>query len=176
MSTRRTLTLDDVRALRAADGFHVWLDGESAELMLTKRNGRKPSRDPFDPPADREVSRRVRCNAGTTRTGSGGADYRPAPLRALALIVRPGDALVWCISENGNGYVRAARIPVGAFEDSPHDSYDALFVDELTVRVVRTGKDGRDKYVIDGLVMHYSVCPDNSARMTRPINKLPARD
>jgi len=166
MTEYKTLTAIDVRAIRGATSFYVYIDGHDAELTLSKRITRKQT-DPFTA-AERDASYRVLCNIGSTNTGSAGDSYTPGELQALGAIVRPGDALIWSFRSNGNGYVEHAIIPAGAMDETYHrGGYSALYVDELILTIAR-----RNKTVVRDLVMCRSITPDNTARMRRPINRL----
>jgi len=171
MTDRRTLTATDIRAMRAADSFALWIDGDIAQLRLGKRAKRAPS-DPFRSFATDEGKYDILCDLNSITTGSTCGLYTPPTLRALALIVRPGDCLRWAFRTNNNGYADAAIIPAGTLD---HDlrGYDRLFCDELVVTVIRRAKTGRETCILSEFVMAHSLTPDNSARMRRPVSKIP---
>lgn len=86
--------------------------------------------------------------------------------QALLQILRPGDQLDLYARENGNGYLKVARCDASDFgeEAKYHGNYQGLHLDECIVRMKRKGK-----VVVDGLVLDFSCCPDNSARAIRPV-------
>jgi hypothetical protein len=160
------LSAEDCAAIRGATSYVVWLQGETVQLTLTRKE-RTPARKDGYERTDLERSRTIVGAAGTLTRATFVQLYAQGAWQALARIVRAGDVLrFYAAEDNSNGYLRAASIPAGAMhEDGGHHAYgyDRLYVDECCVDVVRQGRR-----VVERLVLCYSICPQNSARAVEP--------
>lgn len=159
------LTQEDCAALRDATSYVVRLEGETCSLELTKRIEAK--REGFGR-TNVELERTIVGRAGSLTQAFFSEHYAGGAFQALGRIVRAGDVLrFYAYDDNSNDYLRAARIPDGALSYHP-GGYDRLYLDELCVDVYRPGRTGRDRKIVERLVLCHSVCPQNTARAVRP--------
>jgi hypothetical protein len=149
MSDYIALTLDDIRAMKQASRFSVRIDNDGAHVRLTKELPVRKT-GPFCGGGERqEVGREFNANIWSTTCGRFYASHCDGAWRALSLLARPGDMLLFEMRVNNNGYV-----------DKAH-----LFHDELLVTLLRRGKLGkRDITIVRDLVLMTSITPENSAR------------
>lgn len=159
------LTKDDCAALRAATSYVVRLEGEACSLELTKRV--EATREGFGR-TNVDLERTIVGRAGSLTQAFFSEAYAGGAFQALGRIVRAGDVLLfYAYEDNSNDYLRAARIPAEALSYHPA-GYDRLYLDELCVDVYRPGRTGRERKVVERLVLCHSVCPQNTARAVRP--------
>lgn len=163
-----TLSVEDCAAIRTATSYVVRLEGETASLELTRRT---MARERGYGRTSVELERTIRGSAGSLVQGLFMELYVSGSWKALAQLVRPGDTLRFYASDdNSNGYLRAACIPAGAMDEQYHSSgYPRIYVDELRVNIDRKGRQ-----LVNGMLLTYSICPDNSARAVRAMR--PRRD
>lgn len=84
---------------------------------------------------------------------------------ALRMLLKEGDEVSFHVTDNINGYMKAAVIPAENLnkdkEDSfRHPTYYGLHNDTMYVNIKRKGK-----YILRDFVLVVNQCPDNSARM-----------
>ncbi len=83
---------------------------------------------------------------------------------ALSLLLRVGDELTFRISENNNGYLDKAMIPLDAWENDKdrryHTTYNNLYHEVITARIVR-----KNRVVVDRLYIADEISVNNSARI-----------
>lgn len=159
----RTLTADDVTALRTMDKVVVNIKDDSATIRVIKT---MPARKGY--PAT-ESEREILADANSRGTTACFVTLFPrGEWRALALLAHAGDRLIFRVADNQNSYLRAAVVPAANL-DSPqyHTDYAGLHHDELYVSIVRdrgTNGSSRPTTILRDLTLASSICPDNSAR------------
>jgi hypothetical protein len=153
------LSREDCAAMRKTSRYVVRLEGHTARLEL-KREAKIKAADGFARTSV-DLTRTIAGEAGTLTRATFVELYAGGSWQALARLVRAGDVLrFYAADDNSNGYLQAAIIPAGAMESSYHGAgYPRLYVDELRVDVVR-----KDRAIVRGLLLTYSICPQNSAR------------
>ncbi len=161
-----TLTKDDVKAIKEAQTFIVYLRRDEGTFTLKKRVSKKNELFTVEEDYAR-YEMKLEDDQITLPRDENRATfvslYADGAWDALKRLVRVGDRLIFRARENGNGYLNAAIIPAGALkEDFHHGGYDRLFVDELSVSIVRNGR-----MIVREMVVESSICPDNTARAFR---------
>lgn len=165
----RTLTADDVKALRAADSvtFFYKPNADRAGEIVCRKTVRNA--DPFG-----ERERRWTVTTGSEFRGkhAGGAPIGPDTAtccesvtsaqydevwQTVAAMLKAGDelSLRWGADGFRNGYLESAVIRPGE-----HCAGESLHVDSLEIVIRRNGKTL--VFLLD-----VSVCPNNTARMVR---------
>jgi hypothetical protein len=163
-----TLTAEHVTALRTGDAYVVAMEDGKATMRVTRSlpapAGFKPAYS--DGP---EAETTFDVGADSTVTATFVMLYAPPPMRALALIARPGDVLRFHARCNNNGYLDAATIAPGAMNDRYHaGGYPKLYAEELTVTILRpNSKTGKVRTILRDWVLTYTIVPDNTARNIR---------
>ena len=102
----RTLTADDVTALRTMDKVVVNIKDDSATIRVIKT---MPARKGY--PAT-ESEREILADANSRGTTACFVTLFPrGEWRALALLAHAGDRLIFRVADNQNSYLRAAVVP-----------------------------------------------------------------
>ena len=157
------LTKDDVKAIKEAQTFIVYLRRDEGSLTLKKKIRKKDLLFTTDEDYARYEMKLENDQITLPRDHNRATFvslYADGAYDALKRLIRVGDKLIFRARENGNGYIDAAIIPPGALKEDFHlGGYDALFVDELTVSIVRNGR-----MIVREMVVESTVCPNNSAR------------
>jgi hypothetical protein len=165
-----TLTAEDIRAMKNATAVCVWLKKGTARVTLTKELRPTPGRkrnDGFSEPDQRiTMEREMHGPAGTTITASFVIMFARSHgnWKALTMLVRPGDRLEF-YADNGheNQYVTSAIIPADALPGYGREGYSRIYVDTLGVTIYR-----KERQILSGLDLTFSICPQNSARAIQP--------
>lgn len=154
-----SLTKDDIAAMRGANHYHIHLTDGVARLTLTRLTRIS---HPGYPSEEVSTRREIEGTAGNRVSGFF-SHYPSGAWSALAKLVKPGDVLMFSLyPDNSNQYLKSAAIPSGAMEGLNRVGYPRLYADELWVSVLREGVT-----FLSGLVLGYSICPDNSARAVK---------
>jgi len=87
-------------------------------------------------------------------------------MKALFLLIKEGDRLVFHVSDNSNNYMKNATIPSERWKDEKdrifHPDYEGLHNDTLFVSVYR-----KDKILLESMELTSVQIPDNTARALR---------
>ena len=165
------LTKEDAKAIRLADSVCFHLTKETAEsdtlaavCRITLSKEIKTGSDVFPGSnermtAQRFITTRAHLPRGASKAFASLWDGENGAWGLIRRTIREGDEVTFSARENGNQYVKAAKINSGDLEN--HDcGYDSLHSDELLVSVYRKGSS-----IASCVVIAHSTCPNNTARM-----------